>query len=89
MRHHSIVFSSIAATPCMALSYSDKVKNYMHDLSMDKYICDVRTNSSEEVYSTFKELVSSAHEVREHLKEAQKSNLIKWQKYLDTIEELI
>lgn len=52
-RFHSILLSMNSGTPCIALSYSEKVKNYMYDAQLSDFILDLDSNQRGNLYNLF------------------------------------
>lgn len=63
MRLHSLIFATLAQTPFLALSYSDKVKNLAFDLGMADHTLNWAGIELHELKSSFKDLMENHEKV--------------------------
>jgi polysaccharide pyruvyl transferase CsaB len=54
MRLHSLIFSTSAAIPAVALVYDPKVSSYMGSLGLSEYALDLQTVDADQLFNTIK-----------------------------------
>jgi polysaccharide pyruvyl transferase WcaK-like protein len=69
MRLHSLIFSTIAQTPFLALSYSSKVRNFAREAGMEDYTLDWATLELPSLKANFERLMENQNHVRANLTE--------------------
>lgn len=80
MRLHSLIFSSLAHTPFIALSYSQKVDNFVRQIHMDEFLLDWSTLTAEALQQRFNSLLQQQEQLTAHLDEQvmiQRSHALK------------
>lgn len=85
MRHHSMVLSALVNVPPIALTYSEKVTNFMNDIMMGENTFDVNHFSVEAVTNKVKHLLAKDvyDQEREKLSGVVNNKRILWNKYID------
>ncbi len=71
MRLHSLIFSVLAETPFLALSYSDKITSFMSDLQLSDYCIKWETFTLEDLKKRFEALMANYDKVYMRLNEGQ------------------
>ena len=67
MRLHSLIFSTILAKPFIALSYSDKVTNFLSDMGMGDFCLNWENLTTSKLEDTFEELILKYDEIHTNL----------------------
>lgn len=72
-RFHSAIFSLIAGTPVIAISYQQKGLGIMKDLDLDRYCRDISALETDEILKICEEILSHPEEIRKKI-QAETSN---------------
>jgi polysaccharide pyruvyl transferase CsaB len=67
MRLHSLIFASLAHTPFIGLSYSQKVREFARKMEMEYFVLDFEVFGVEDLKSRFDSLMNNRDEVVERL----------------------
>lgn len=84
MRLHSLIMSTIVHKPFIALSYSDKVKNFMQEVGLQEYCLDWSELGLEQLTTAFDQLMDNYNSMQKHLVGKQQL----WHRQTQTYTEL-
>ncbi len=88
MRLHSIIFAIITNTPFIAISYSNKVKDFVESIGFSKYCIDVKNFNHQHVLKLVDEIKNDSNEIKlklEKIKLNQTYLFFENEKYLKSI----
>jgi polysaccharide pyruvyl transferase CsaB len=74
MRLHSVIFSVLARTPFLALSYSKKVRAFVETMEMENYCLDYHDISLEKLLEVFRQIQSDKEKIQAHLEKFKLKN---------------
>lgn len=89
MRLHSLIFSTLTATPFLALSYSKKVSEVVHQLGMENYLTHTSDLELKKLQHQFDALLTGQEEIIKTLKEKQQEFVQKNENYGVFFQKLI
>ena len=89
MRLHSLIFSTLVATPFLALSYSDKVRQFAGQASMEEYCLDWAQLDYDDLVKRFESLLDDRENIVTNLEETVLKMRAKALEHEDILKELL
>ena len=68
MRYHSIVYSLISGVPVIGLAYADKVTSLMHDLGLDPFCINIKSDFHHETLTQINRIFKKRNEIKKIIK---------------------
>ena len=88
MRLHAIIFAVLTKTPFLALSYSNKVKDFVKTVNLDNWV-DYENISFEEVIAKLEVVFASSREITLHLEKQKMLHCYEVFKHEQMIKDLL
>ena len=68
MRLHSMILSSVANTPFVAISYSPKTKRFLNKICYERYSMNIKNLNSDNICNLVRVVIDQKRYIKEHLK---------------------
>jgi polysaccharide pyruvyl transferase CsaB len=88
MRLHSLIMSALAGKPMIALSYSNKVKDFMHTIDMNNYVIEFDQFNAEAGQNKVTRLMDEYSHLQNIISEKVDYMNMKANEHLDLIKEI-
>jgi polysaccharide pyruvyl transferase WcaK-like protein len=89
IRLHSAVFSYIAHTPALAISYLSKVESFMKDFGVEDQVLNIDNVTSKQIDENIQKILIDKIKLTEHIKQQNKIKRQKVKKYAKLLNELL